>query len=216
MTANRDLKRRVRDRQTHTGESYMSALHHVLAQRPGGEQSAIPSAIPTVEFVDATGIAAALGLKCRVSISPTLAYTIDVARTLERFRDTLTTAWRDPVLLIMRTIALDGEHVRVPLTSAAGFQAVQEARRFVERVLSGIGGASDNGRMLALHTVPRTMPAAAGSGSPPSQPAAPETPIAVFTPWLVPSFLIVPPAPLLIVTTLGPDPILERLRQQLR
>ena len=30
MTANRDLKRRVRDRQSHTGESYMTALQQVL------------------------------------------------------------------------------------------------------------------------------------------------------------------------------------------
>ena len=45
MTANRDLKRRVRDRQAQTGESYMTALHHVLAQRDPSSSSAIPSVV---------------------------------------------------------------------------------------------------------------------------------------------------------------------------
>ena len=243
MTANRDLKRRVRDRQAQTGESYMTALHHVLAQRPGS----IPSAIQTVEFVDVTEVAAVLGLKCRIAVSPALVHTIEVERTLERFRDTLIACGRDPALLLMQSIALHGEHVHFPLTPASGFQEVHAAVRFVERVLAGLGGrdirvtpspgfqgvpdversiervlaglggVSDNGRMFALRAVPR----AASSGGPPaserSQPAAGDEPIAVFSPWSVPSLATVVRPPLLVVNTLDevmPEEILERFRTE--
>ena len=37
MTRRRDLKRRVRERQARTGESYTAALKHVLAARPAGD-----------------------------------------------------------------------------------------------------------------------------------------------------------------------------------
>jgi hypothetical protein len=242
MTANRDLKRRVRDRQAQTGESYMTALHHVLAQRPGS----IPSAIPTVEFVDVTEVAAALGLKCRIAVSPTLVHAIEVEQTLGRFRDLLIAAGRDPALLLMQSIALHGEHVYFPLTPAASFQEFQQAVQFVERVLVGLGGSSvpvgaapgfqevqgagrsiepvlagrvsDNGRMLALRVVPR----AASSGGPPaserSQPAVADVPIAVFSPWSVPSLATVVRPPLLVVNTLDevmPEEILERFRPDL-
>jgi hypothetical protein len=70
MTANRDLKRRVRDRQSSTAESYLTALRPVLARRPGG----IPSVIPTVEFIEVSGVATRLGLKCRLTVSPGLGF----------------------------------------------------------------------------------------------------------------------------------------------
>jgi hypothetical protein len=214
MTANRDLKRRVRDRQAHTGESYMTALHHVLGQRP----SSIPSAIPTVEFLDATEAAAALGLKCRISVSPALAHTIDVEQTLRRFRTALTTTWRDPALALLRSIALHGEHVQVPMIPAPGFRDVQEAVRFLERVLAGFSGISDDGRMLALRAVPRPGSGGASPASEHSHPAVDE-PMAVFSPWLVPVILPSARLPLLIINTLDeflPGPILERLRTDTR
>lgn len=37
MTVKRDFKRRVRQRQARTGESYVTARRHMLASRPGGE-----------------------------------------------------------------------------------------------------------------------------------------------------------------------------------
>jgi hypothetical protein len=208
MTANRDLKRRVRDRQEQTGESYMTALQHVLAQRGGS----IPSAIPTVEFIDVTEVAAALGLKCRITVSPELAHAIDVERTLERFRDALLATSRDPALLLMQTIALHGEHVYFPMTSGSAFQGVQDAVRFVERVLAGLGGISDNGRTLALRAVPRAAP-----GQPPGSDrpgaAADDEPYALFSPWSVPSLAVIDRPPLLVVNTvdeLVPEVFRER------
>jgi hypothetical protein len=243
MTANRDLKRRVRDRQAQTGESYMSALHHVLAQRPGS----IPSAIPTVEFVEVTEVAAALGLKCRISVSPTLVHAIEVEQTLERFRDTLVAAGRDPALLLMQSVALYGEHVYFPVPAPA-FHEVQDVVRFVERVLAGLGGpnvlvgpspgfhvvqgaarsaeralaglgrVSGNGRMLALRAVPRAASSAGPPASERSQPAMADQPIAVFSPWSVPTLATVVRPPLLVVNTLDevmPAEILERFRTEL-
>lgn len=216
MTANRDLKRRVRDRQAQTGESYMTALHHVLAQRP----SSIPSAIPTVEFVDVTAVAAALGLKCRIAISPALAHAIDVEKTLWRFRETLTASWWDPALRVMRTIALQGQHVQVPLTTVPAFQEVHKALQFVERVLeTGLGSVSENGHMLAVRAVPRAAATAAPPASEPAQPAVPDEPIALFAPWLVPLVLASARPPLLIVNALdelAPDRIRERFRNETR
>src|SRR5215470_15451991 len=98
MTANRDLKRRVRDRQSSTGESYMTALRHVLAQRPDD----LPSAIPTVEFIDVSAAAAGLGLKCSMTVSPGLIHEIDVDATVRRFRDILLAEPRDPSLDVLR------------------------------------------------------------------------------------------------------------------
>jgi hypothetical protein len=211
MTANRDLKRRVRDRQEQTGESYMTALQHVLAQRG----DSIPSAIPTVEFIDVTEVAAALGLKCRITVSPELAHAIDVERTLERFRDALLATSRDPALLLMQTIALHGEHVYFPMAAGSGFQGVQDAVRFVDRVLAGLGGISHNGRTLALRAVPRGAP-----GQPPGSDrpgaaaaAAADEPYALFSPWSVPSLAVIDRPPLLVVNTvdeLAPEAIRER------
>jgi hypothetical protein len=213
MTANRDLKRRVRDRQAQTGESYMTALHHVLAQRP----SSIASAIPTVEFVDVTAVAAALGLKCRIAISPALAHAIDVERTLWRFRETLTASWWDPALRVMRTIALQGEHVQVSLIPAPAFQEVHRALQFVDRVLAGLGSVSEDGRMLAVRAVPRPAASGAPPASAPTQPAVPDEPIALFSPWQVPAVLAAARPPLLVVNALdelAPDPIRERFRNE--
>ncbi|HWO26708.1 MAG TPA: hypothetical protein VNO30_48595 [Kofleriaceae bacterium] len=79
MTDRRDLKRRVRARQERTGESYMTALRHVQAQRP--------SAIPTIERVDLTELGAPLGMKCRIAMFPELADRVDAATMLAQLRD---------------------------------------------------------------------------------------------------------------------------------
>ena len=122
---------------------------------------------------------------------------------------------RDPALSLMRTIALQGEHVRISL-SAVGFQDFQKTVRFIERVRAGLGGVSENGRMLALHAVPRS----ASSGDLPaiegSPPAAPGEWIALFEPRLVPSFVAAVGPPLLIITSLGETvvPVLDRLQEE--
>jgi hypothetical protein len=204
MTANRDLKRRVRDRQAHTGESYMTALNHILAQRPA---SAIPSAIPTVEFLDVSTVAAALGLKCQVSLSPLLAHAIDVEATLERLCETLAATQHDPALAILRTIAVHGQQVASP--AQLGFQEVRDALLFVRRLRAGIGGISDNGRMLGLRAVARAAPGESPAGS---DPRASDR-LVLISPWTIPSFAVVDRPPLLIITSLEetvPDAVFDR------
>ncbi len=185
----------------------MSALRHVIAQRPGG----IPSAIPTVEFIDVTDAAAALGLKCRMSMSPALVHVIDVEGTLRQFRDILDATWRDPALSILRTVALQGKHVLIPMTPAPSFREVQDALRFFERVCAGINGVSDNGRLLAVPAVRRS----ASSQAPPAASAAPDDDTAVFAPWLGPALPAIPRPPLLIVNALD-ELITERIINRLR
>jgi hypothetical protein len=230
MTANRDLKRRVRDRQAQTGESYVTALQRVLAQRP----SSIPSAIPTIEFVDLTELAASLQLKCRLSASPALARIIDAKPTLERFHELLVVNRRDPALSLVRGVALQGEYVELGMTPAS----LRDGAAFLQRVRAGLGGVSANGRMLALRAVPRSAspgaaPASRGSQvvepddlgqfidvlqtgqtSPGSQPVAPDEPVALFSIWFSPMFVTRPRPPLLIATLLGEDfidPLFDRI-----
>src|SRR5512142_1555815 len=101
MTEKRDLKRRVRERQAQTGESYMTALRHVQAQRP--------PAFPVVELVDLTEIGAPLGFKCRIVMSPVLADQIDAAGALARLRDALLAPDREGSLELFRAVTLRGE-----------------------------------------------------------------------------------------------------------
>lgn len=140
MTEKRDLKRRVRDRQSLTGESYMTALRQVQmqAQRPPG--------IPVVEFIELTEIAAPLGFKCRIVMSPVLADQIDAARALARLRDVLIATDRDGALELLRAVTLRGEPRRCHLTPIA----FDEGRQFLARARAGLGGVSDGGRALAL------------------------------------------------------------------
>jgi len=136
MTAKRDLKRRVRDRQGRTGESYMTALRHVLDQRP--------SAVPVVEMIDLSEVAATLGIQCRVRMVPALADRIDAAAALRRLRDALIATLTDPAFDLMRRVVLHGD---APLARPGGWEP---GRRFLARVRAGIGGISEHGRMLAL------------------------------------------------------------------
>jgi hypothetical protein len=139
MTAKKDLKKRVRDRQARTGEAYTVALRHVQAQRPG-------TPIPVVELIDLTAVGAAAGLACRISMYPGLAGRIDPAAALTRLREALMDTPDDSALEHMRAVALRGENPEVPFASDFG----PAGRRFIARARAGIGGVSDAGRMLAL------------------------------------------------------------------
>lgn len=136
MTAKRDLKRRVRDRQGQTGESYMTALRHVLDQRP--------SVVPVVEMIELSEVGAAMGFQCRVRMAPELADRIDVVGALRRLRDALVATERDPAFDLMRRVVMYGE---CPALKAID---IGSSRRFVARVRAGIGGISDHGRLLGL------------------------------------------------------------------
>ena len=136
MTARRDLKRRVRDRQGRTGESYMTALRHVLDQRP--------NAVPVVEMIELSEVAEAMGLRCRVRMAPALADRIDAVGALRRLRAALVATERDPAFDLMRRVVLHGES---PVPRPLGLDA---GRRFLARVRARIGGISEHGRLLAL------------------------------------------------------------------
>jgi hypothetical protein len=138
MTDKRDLKRRVRERQARTGESYMTARRQVQEQRPG--------AIPMVELTDLTERGAALGFKCRIAVFPRVTQQLEAVTLLTRLRDALLATEGDHALSLMRRVVLAGERARVRLTGAL----TEEAMRFVRRARAGIGGVSDGGGLLAM------------------------------------------------------------------
>lgn len=151
MTAKKDLKRLVRERQQRTGESYVTARRNVLARAEGQEQDAEerPPAIPVVEMISLTEAAQKLGMKCRVVIASTLAQCADPGAVLERVRDALLSTEDDPGTRALRAAVFRGE---VPVAADRELAArILEARRFVARALAGIGGVSENGNLLALH-----------------------------------------------------------------
>src|SRR5215475_8771062 len=137
MTAKRDLKRRVRERQGRTGESYMTALRQVLDQRP--------SVVPVVEMIELSEVGAAMGIQCRVRMAPVLADRIDVVRALRRLREALIATERDPAFDLMRRVVMHGE-----CPTLKNSIDIDAGRRFLARVRAGIGGISDHGRLLAL------------------------------------------------------------------
>ncbi|HEX8110898.1 MAG TPA: hypothetical protein VF516_24365 [Kofleriaceae bacterium] len=138
MTAKRDLKRRVRERQGRTGESYMTALRHVLDQRP--------NAVPVVEMIELSEVADAMGIQCRFRMSPALADRIDAVGALRRLRDALIATERDPAFDLFRRVVLHGESPVLRPTIGG----IDAGRRFIARVRAGIGGISEHGRLLAL------------------------------------------------------------------
>jgi hypothetical protein len=140
MTSKRDLKRRVRDRQARTGERYTTALARVK-----GKQES--SAIPVVEMVDLGEVAARLGLKCRVLMTPDLPRACGEL-AVEKLRDALHATQEDPATRHFRAVALAGERRRPHADWPQG--VIEEGRRFMARARAGIGGVSDGGSMLAL------------------------------------------------------------------
>jgi hypothetical protein len=153
MTAKKDLKRRVRERQARTGESYAAARAQVVAQAPKPAEPepepASQSAIPFEELIDLTTRAAAIGIKCRVAMSSRLTGRIDPDQTLVRIRDALLATDEDPATRTLRTVVLRGEHVHAP-AGARVQDWFGSTRRFVARALAGIGGVSEHGNMLAI------------------------------------------------------------------
>jgi hypothetical protein len=163
MTVKRDLKKRVRARQARTGERYTTALEQVLAQR--GE-----AGVPVVELVDLTPLAAELGLHGRVVMFPDLAERIDAREALERIKEVLLATEEDDAPRLFRSVLLRGEPLP-PLTdhplhprdaavhiamlhgasrALAAAVTPSESMRFLVRARAGVGGASENGMMLAV------------------------------------------------------------------
>lgn len=135
MTERRDLKRRVRERMTETGESYTAALRHVLAARPDDEPT-----IAVVEMLDVTQAAARLGMRCRVMLHPELASAAGAA--LDHLTRVLRGTADDHQLANLRAVVLRGE----PVTARPGY-----VDPFMRRIRAGLGGISEGGTMLAAH-----------------------------------------------------------------
>ena len=140
MTAKRDLKKRVRERQARTGERYTTALAEVLQERPGR--------VPVLELVELTADAAALGLRCRAAMFPDVAAAVDGASVLARLRDALLATRDDPRLNLLRSALLDG--ARLPAPARRPLEVVADVHAFRDRVRAGLAGVSDGGTMLAL------------------------------------------------------------------
>jgi hypothetical protein len=155
MTAKRDLKRLVRERQARTGESYVTARRHVLAHAARQLPEAEPdpgerrSAIPVVEMISFTAHAKALGMTCRVAVASTLAQQTDPVRVLERVRELLLATEDDPGTRVLRAAVLRGEMPVIEASARPGW--IEAGQRFVSRALAGIGGVSENGNMLAFN-----------------------------------------------------------------
>jgi hypothetical protein len=151
MTAKRDLKKRVRDRQQRTGESYTTAREHVLAGRdPGDERDPGRTPVEVLELVDLSAEAARLGLVCRAAMAPALVERVDGATVLARLRTALLAAEGDPGTALLRRVLLRGEDDLAPILRLAS-DALERARDFMARARAGIAGPSESGRMLALH-----------------------------------------------------------------
>lgn len=142
MTARKNLKRRVRERQELTGERYTDALTQVRAGAPPGS-TAKPFSV--VELVCLTDEAARIGLRCDVRAFPDLLAKVEVPALLTRVRDTLIRADGDRRLRRMRRAALLGESVTAPPEHAgAGILP------FFERARAGAEGPSDEGSLLGV------------------------------------------------------------------
>jgi hypothetical protein len=111
MTAKRNFKRRVRDRQLRTGERYTTARRRILAERaeaaPGPEPGSapvpdtvaapVPVPVLVIELLDVTDEAARPGLRCRVAMFRRWpSERVTAASVLTRLRDVLVGTAGDP------------------------------------------------------------------------------------------------------------------------
>lgn len=149
MTYKRDLKRRVRQRQAETGESYVTALRQVRAAVPGRDAELLEAelceappvpAISYVEMIDLTEVGAALGMKCLITMDPALLGQLEVSALLRQLR----TALGAPQLAMMRAAIMDGEDIDSGIDLA-------ELQSLERRITHGRAGATPRGSCLALH-----------------------------------------------------------------
>ena len=165
MTAKKDLKRRIRERQAATGESYVTARRHVLAQAPTTQppsdepaattpapapadpSTAGKTAIEYEEMVSLTAAGEAMGFKCRLATTSSLATQLDTDALLRRFREVLLGTTEDPSLEILRGVALRG----APRPAVARrSDVIERTRLFLQRARVGIGGVTEDGLMIAF------------------------------------------------------------------
>jgi hypothetical protein len=141
MTAKRDLKKRIRARQSRTGERYATARAHIIADAPSGR-------IPVVEMTDVSATAASVGLRSRVLVFPSVAEHVDVRAMLQRIHDVVSGTEDDPSTALLRGFFLEGQ--AIPPSRPPSLQTLTDARAFFARARAGIGGISESGRSLAV------------------------------------------------------------------
>ncbi len=153
MTAKKDLKRRVRERQAKTGESYTSALAHIRSK-------ATRTNVELPECHDVTPWAELAGLHCKAVVSDELwraegslgAPGERFRAVFERLRALLLAMQGEPSGAELGAVILRGERGKGGIPNA--MHEVMESRRFMEQVRSGVRGVSQNGRLVAFD-VPR-------------------------------------------------------------
>ena len=136
MTRKRKLKRRVRERQARTGESYVTARRHVAAE-------------PASSLVDITAQAAALGFRCGVAITAALAEQVEAVLALSRLRDELARPHANVATARMFSIAFG---IRSPALAIAAADP-EALEQFVAAVRAGATGASSDGSLLAIQAM---------------------------------------------------------------
>src|SRR5687767_13080550 len=114
MTAKRDLKRRVRERQAKTGESYVTARRRVMAKAPANEATTDRPVMDVLELLDAGAAASELGIRCPIRMSPHLAEELGQAQVLARLRDVLVATMNEPAMSLLCEIAMGAPATRRP------------------------------------------------------------------------------------------------------
>ncbi len=104
------------------------------------------------DLSDVSTIAAALGIRCSVAVSPSLRDHVDPRVALSHLRSLLAESGSDPELATFRAVVLRGEAVEPK-------RADPDAMRgYVSRCKAGIGGVSPTGTILACHLHEATPP----------------------------------------------------------
>jgi hypothetical protein len=141
VTDRRDFKRRVRDRQAETGETYTAARRAVEAQRPG--------AMALVEMTDVTDVAATVGFACRAVASPDVLAAVTAEAALRRLHKLLVAVDADAETAVMRAFAF--RDTPPPALTEDDHRGIVAIRDFLARARAGVGGTLGAGRLIVLH-----------------------------------------------------------------
>jgi hypothetical protein len=131
MTAKRNLKRRVRERQARTGESYVAARRQVLAGRV-----AAPDAMKVVELHDVSAEANRLGFCCRILAFPSLIQGVTPAAAVIGLRDALIGSPGDPATARLFSAAFGIASV----IRAGRARAILDPRWVLQLARAGVAG----------------------------------------------------------------------------
>ncbi|MGZ3459390.1 MAG: hypothetical protein ACXU86_12910 [Archangium sp.] len=142
MTIKKDLKKRVRERQEKTGESYTTARMHVLHHAEAGAPKVREESLREV-----TPLAEPVGLKGQVFLTPR--FPEPLARpALERLREVLLATGDEPATRRMRAVLLRGEPDPLDLGSIP--QVWSQSFGFARKLRLGLRGPSPSGRILSF------------------------------------------------------------------